>query len=151
MNSESEFEGNESSANTNRALFMGNNKLKHTNPLNLLPKFLKSESPFFNNNMVVRMKEQDRLRKNTSHHHIGMLNMRNVKHLPDDFMHVKKFTNLDTVPHDNQALSKESVGSEYDSDFLELQDSQMDISDAGQKFQKHNKKWRSTIVDPKQK
>jgi hypothetical protein len=49
--------------------------------------------------------------------------LRNTRHLPDDFMHVKKFTNLDTVPHDNQVLSKHSLGSEYDSDFLDLEDS----------------------------
>lgn len=42
--------------------------------------------------------------------------MSNVRHLPDDFMHVKRFTNLDTVHHENNdGLSSEkghSLGSE---------------------------------------
>ena len=63
-----------------------------------------------------------------------MSNMRNVRHLPDDFMHVKKFTNLDTLHHEkNEGLSNEmedSLGSEYDSDFLNMENgSQMDISE----------------------
>jgi hypothetical protein len=42
----------------------------------------------------------------------------NVRHQPDDFMHVKRFTNLDTGHHDNnEALSSEkghSLDSEND-------------------------------------
>ena len=79
-----------------------------------------------------------------------MSSMRNVRHLPDDFMHVKKFTNLDSLHHEkNEGLSneiEESFSSEYDSDFLNMEKgSQMDISDQKQKFQKL-KKWRSIVV-----
>lgn len=53
-----------------------------------------------------------------------MSTFRNVRHLPDDFMHVKKFTNLDTLHHEkNEGLSnemEESLDSEYDSNFLEM-------------------------------
>ena len=45
--SESEYDGNESSAMSNKAIFMGNNNFKHTQ-LNLIPNFLKSENRFFN-------------------------------------------------------------------------------------------------------
>ena len=48
--------------------------------------------------------------------HLMTGSMSNVRHLPDDFMHVKRFTNLDTVHHDNvDGLSSEkehSIGSE---------------------------------------
>jgi hypothetical protein len=79
-----------------------------------------------------------------------MSSMRNVMHLPDDFMHVKKFTNLDSLHHEkNEGLSnemEESMSSEYDSDFLNMEKgSEMDISEQHQKFQK-KKKRRSCIV-----
>mgnify|MGYP006894500613 CR=1 FL=1 len=53
-----------------------------------------------------------------------MSSMRNVRHLPDDFMHVKKFTNLDSIHHEkNEGLSNDmsvNLSSEYDSDFLNM-------------------------------
>lgn len=104
-------------------------------------------------------RKQDRIRKNTScveppHHmdHNVMSSMRNVMHLPDDFMHVKKFTNLDSLHHEkNEGLSNEmdesALSSEYDSDFLNenMNGSQMDISEQHQKFQ-NKKKRRSNVV-----
>jgi hypothetical protein len=79
-----------------------------------------------------------------------MSSMRNARHLPDDFMHVKKFSNLDTLHHEkNEGLSnemEESLSSEYDSDFLHMEKgSEMDISEQHQKFQ-NKKKWRSNVV-----
>ena len=50
--------------------------------------------------------------------------MMNVRHQPDNFMHVKKFTNLDTVHHDNnECLSGKVRHSEDSENELELDES----------------------------
>lgn len=65
--------------------------------------------------------------------------MLNVRHQPDDFMHVKRFTNLDTVHHENNdALSGHSID-----DDLDLSNSQMDISDHDNLHR--NRKYRSNV------
>jgi hypothetical protein len=87
--------------------------------------------------------QKERLRKNIScvDSHLIMGTLRGGRQQPDDFMHVKKFANLD-AGHSNE-MDASFDNSEYDSDFLD-EDSKMEMSDMGQ-----IRKWRSSVVDAK--
>jgi hypothetical protein len=103
----------------------------------MLGKFMNRDSHRF------MYQPKERLRKNIScvDSHLIMGSLRGVRQQPDNFMHVKKFANLDAGHSNEQDASFDA--SEYDSDFLD-EDSKMDMSDLGQR-----RKWRSSVVDAK--